>query len=284
MRAAACYTFEKLNCNLPEMDLNNLSSDQLYLYQICQAISSGQCLQNLALRNSGKMKHFRRPMTANRILRFYVTCINPFKPLKILTEFILKVYAPIWFSTKKKPSRSKKNWSRHLFTLMESSCYLSAELKQVVHLVIHRNAYFSHPENRLLAMITYDRQHVRKLGLRRILKAKQGIESINQNKDISQFHIPALNFSTKDYTNLIDWKNFELSVPPTFEIIHCRSRTSHDRQLKKLNSRIFLLFLSRSVYRKIRQNCHRGIVAAPRADPSGPWPALNIPDPSNSPP
>lgn len=35
--------YEIINCELPNVDFNDLSSNQKYMYQICLAASSGQC-------------------------------------------------------------------------------------------------------------------------------------------------------------------------------------------------------------------------------------------------
>ena len=43
---------------------------------------------------------------------------------------------------------------------------------QPVDPVLQRNGYFAHPKNLLLAMISDERQYIRELGLRRILKAR----------------------------------------------------------------------------------------------------------------
>ena len=77
---------------------------------------------------------------------------------------------PVWFSIKMHPSC--KDGARHLFKIIQQSRYLSKELRDIVDPVLQRNGYFSHPENLMLAMITDERQHIRELGLRRILKAR----------------------------------------------------------------------------------------------------------------
>jgi len=54
---------------------------------------------------------------------------------------------------------------------------------------IQQNSFFGHPENLLLAMISDERQHIRELGLRRILKAR-----MTKCKSIWEFATPELNF------------------------------------------------------------------------------------------
>ena len=60
----------------------------------------------------------------------------------------------------------------YIFQLISRSRYLSTDQKEIVDPVIQRNSFFTHTENILIIMITDDREHGPKLGLRRILKAR----------------------------------------------------------------------------------------------------------------
>ncbi|KAF2882105.1 hypothetical protein ILUMI_24067 [Ignelater luminosus] len=60
--------------NLPDLPKNvvdELSTDQKYLYEICQTVSTGSCSPELANRQPGKMVHSRWLTSANRIHRHY---------------------------------------------------------------------------------------------------------------------------------------------------------------------------------------------------------------------
>ena len=81
--------------------------------------------------------------------------------LKHLVNYVMKVYSPGWFSIKM--HLSCKDGTRHLFKTMQQSHYLSKELRYIVNPVLHRNGYFGHPENLLLAMISDERQYIREL-------------------------------------------------------------------------------------------------------------------------
>ncbi|KAK2577113.1 hypothetical protein KPH14_011881 [Odynerus spinipes] len=66
--------------NIPEIEQNvvdQMSTDQKYLYKICQAVGAGICSSELANCQPGKMAHSRWLTTANRILRLYVASTNP---------------------------------------------------------------------------------------------------------------------------------------------------------------------------------------------------------------
>lgn len=163
-------SFKSINTELPEVTQNDLSTDQKYLFQMCCAIRDGNCPTNLATKDPGKMSHARWLTTANRVLRLYVSTINPSLNLPILTEYIIKVYSPVWFAIKTKPLIY--DGARHLWKAIKASRIFSDKVKKVIDKVFQDNAYFAHPENILLAMLTDSRQYIRQLAVRRIMKAR----------------------------------------------------------------------------------------------------------------
>ena len=162
--------FEKIDCDMPTVDLKSLSTDQKYMWEIANAVSCGECSPALTQRQPGTLNHSRWLTTANRVLRLYVATSEPSEQLKTLSTYIVRVYIPMWFCIKTKPSC--KDGARHLWKTIYLSRYLSPELKRVIDPVLQRNSFFAHPENLILSMITDERIHIRQLGLRRILKAR----------------------------------------------------------------------------------------------------------------
>lgn len=160
--------FKTRHCELPLITKKDLSTDQQYLYDICSSISSGACTARLSKLEPGKICHARWLTTANRILRTYVSTKNPSKNLITLTDFVLKVYAPLWFTIKTKSSCI--HGAKHVFKQIQLIRYLPAKLKAIVEDVVQRNSYFAHPENILLTMLGDDRKPIRKLAVSRILK------------------------------------------------------------------------------------------------------------------
>src|SRR6218665_197188 len=108
--------------------------------------------------------------------------------------------------------------------MLVKSRYLSRpKHKRIVDPVIHRNAYFTHPDNLLLAMMMDHRQHIRELGLRRVMKAR----AAHHSGQIRKFKVPAkLNFDAVEYFDMIDW-----AVCP-------HTTLPYSRQLQTLSSRI----------------------------------------------
>lgn len=149
--------------------MNVYLTSQRVVYNICQAIDKGSCDENLSKKNPGKIVHSRWLTTANRILRLYVATENASENLQTLLKFILIVYAPMWFTIKTKPSCMYG--ANHLFKTILISRYLPGPLKSIIDPVIQRNGFFGHPENIILAMLADDRQHIKTLALRKLLKA-----------------------------------------------------------------------------------------------------------------
>jgi len=199
--------FDAVHTELPVVIPEDLSTDQRYLYEMCKSVDAGCCPEELSRRNPGKMAHSRWLTTANRVLRLYVSTKNPSASLKMLVAFVVQVYAPVWFAVKSKPSC--KDGARHVWLMVHLSRSLPPEVKAVIDPIIQRNAYFAHPENLLLAMVTDERHHIKQLGLRRILKARQQMRT-----GVRKFCVPTINFDSADYVDLINWMETDVTVPP----------------------------------------------------------------------
>jgi len=96
--------FQKKQCDFLEISIDDLSGDQQYLKNICIAVNSAHCPVSLSHREPGKLVMSRWVTLANRILRLYTSTENPSATLKIILEFIMKMYAPMGFLIKSKPS------------------------------------------------------------------------------------------------------------------------------------------------------------------------------------
>ena len=76
-----------------------------------------------------------------------------------------------------------------------------------------KNAYFLHPENILLSMITAENVTVRKLGWCKFLKVRTVSSSNNgvRNFKITNINTEALNYNYE----AIDWQSVEVTEPPS---------------------------------------------------------------------
>ena len=148
----------RLTEELSNLDPKELSTDQQYLLEICNSISTGECSVDLTMRNPGCLNHSRWLNSANRILRLYVSNKHPFEKLQALIMFIIRVYTPMWFAIKS--HSSCKDGARHFHRMITRSRYPSEQHKKIIDPVLRRNSYFAHPENVILAMITDHRSHI----------------------------------------------------------------------------------------------------------------------------
>ena len=196
----------------PLPHLQDLSTDQEYLYKIHTAIRSGECSAALAANSPGKLSHSRWLTAANRILRLYVSSVNPSQNLLWISHFIMKVYAPMWFAIKCKSSF--ENGAKHIFDTIRLSREFPSEVKDIIDPIIKRNSYFAHPENMLVAMLYDERIHIRELSLRRILKSRK---AVSNRSIIREFKVPSLNFDANDYIDLIDWSKEIITSPPVMQ-------------------------------------------------------------------
>lgn len=201
--------FEKIDVMLPDIDSEDLSTDQRYLYEMVTGISKKSISLSLSQKDPGKLNHSRWLTTANRILRLYISIENPSENLKLLTKYVVTVYTFVWFNIKAKPSC--RYGSIHLFNLIKASRFLPEECRTIIEKTLQRNAFYAHPENIILATLGDSRENVRELAVNKIL------ESRVKNKDetiIREFKIPKLNFNADDYIELIDWESISFTEPP----------------------------------------------------------------------
>jgi hypothetical protein len=246
--------YEAIEADLPEIDVKTLSSDQLYLYKMCQAVLSGDCPIDLAMMIPGPLNHARWLTTASRILRQYVATSQPTRKLIDLATFILRVYAPSWFTIKKNSHITDA--PRNLWMLTVRMRYLTEEYKKIVFPVVQNNAYAAHPENILLTMLVDKRSTIREEAATRILAAREKFDS-SMEQTIRKFYIPELNFYANDYTELIDWTNCEILEPPITTLISSddliKIRQGETVPLTKLADNISLPCHNQAVERCVKE-------------------------------
>lgn len=107
--------------NFPQISIQNLSSDQKYLFEMGLAIKNGSLSDQLASHTPGPMNHARWLTFAARILRTYVAQEKPDKKLVILAKFIMSVYIPFWHLVKTQNSISYA--AQHFLGLIQMTRY-----------------------------------------------------------------------------------------------------------------------------------------------------------------
>ena len=172
-----------------------------------QAVSQGSCPLCVAHKRPGKMGHSRWLTTASRILRHYMSEEDSAVTLVQIATYIMKVYVPVWFAIKQQPCFT--NGAKHLFKMLHSIQTLDHQSKAITNKVLQRNAFFAHPENLLVAMISDENLIIRQLGWRRIMKARS-----NKEENLRTFIVPDVNINANAYHEMINWQECELTEPP----------------------------------------------------------------------
>ena len=111
--------FESIPSEFPAVDAGNLSVDQQYLFDICLAGITGKFSDQLSHRQPGKLVVSRWLTLRIRVLRLYIATKNPSYNLRMIAEFVVKIYGPIWFAIKTKKSCTGD--SRHLWLMIHKS-------------------------------------------------------------------------------------------------------------------------------------------------------------------
>ena len=130
----------KLNAKIELIELRedvikSLSHDQKYLYDITCAIKSGIFPEDLKDRAIGVHDHARWLNLANRLCRAWCSeqslPSNAVKNLKLLVEFIVGVYSPLWFEIKVKHS-----WIEGPNHILKQLQLVSLQPKKVQNIVL----------------------------------------------------------------------------------------------------------------------------------------------------
>ena len=196
----------KVPVDLPASFIQGLSSEQEYFYLICLAVQSGEFPESLKSSKNGNIHQARWVNTASGILLLYCTTAKPAATLKRLCTIILNVYAPNFFKIKTDWHVSKAAPVFYFMYDMARKCLNSSEMQVYKH-SLEINCYSIHPEMILLAMVFDDDLTIRKKAIKEyILKCDK-----NQKRN---FKKPSINWKARSYTDLVDFKENPVSMPP----------------------------------------------------------------------
>ena len=138
---------------------------------------------------------------------------KPSENLKLLAEFVMKIYVPAWFWSK---SQSSCVFGPiNFFKMIQFSRYLSPNHRKIVDDVLQRNAFWAHSENVLLAMLYDENKHIRELAYRKILASRQ--QNHGTLSVLRKFRVPLLNFQAQSYVHMLQWDLVERLEPPYYK-------------------------------------------------------------------
>ncbi|GBM61515.1 hypothetical protein AVEN_17058-1 [Araneus ventricosus] len=101
---SSIINFEAIELDEISINKTDLSNDQQYLLDIVIAIQTGQCAPDLAVRDPGSLSPSKWFTCAIRVLCFFISQTSPKSELKMLVNYIMKTYAPVWFVIKRQLS------------------------------------------------------------------------------------------------------------------------------------------------------------------------------------
>lgn len=113
----------------------------------------------------------------------------------------------MWFQVKKYPSCT--DGAKNLWFLVKSSRYMPRHLLDIIDPVIHRNSYFRHVENILLAML-FDENSTNRRKAFNYIKEMRRSESTNGRI----FKTSKINLDAESYIELINFDKVSLTEPP----------------------------------------------------------------------
>lgn len=234
--------FKRIKLDIDKLPANidnwNLTSDQKYLLELANAIDGGIVSDKLAKQKPGNMHKARWVTTMSRTLRVYASAKHPSIVLQILVTYIMKVYVPVLLAIKKQPSFV--HGSRHLH-LMCSLCQQYFDKKEPAYSsafkemqnTVNNNGYFANSENILLAMITDEDQHIRRMAYDYIITARLTRHEAAAADVVRFFEKPNnINFGAKHYSNLIRLNFDNIWEPP---VLQTKKLSIHDLQELRLS-------------------------------------------------
>lgn len=217
-------TLENMPHCVQSFDLSRLNSDQKFLFELSQAVDFGNVTNNIANRKPGDLYDPRWTTLAIRMLRLYMSTVNPSIQLIGVVHFIQKVYVPCFFWIKCFP-----DWTegpRHLHRILWFSRSLPKNAFKAIYDRVVYNSYFAHSENLLLSMITDSDVKIRRKGYELILKARlknsahdlvSNVRIFKKPAKLEVKHSDSVNIHEREidhYSKLIDWNVTELLEPP----------------------------------------------------------------------
>jgi hypothetical protein len=185
--------------------VKSLSDDQKYLYKITHAINAGVFPENLKSKEIGPHSHARWLNFANRICLLWcseiVLSVEETYNLQLLVEFIVGVYAPLWFEIK-----VKWKWTEgpnHILKQLKLLCHQRLKVKDIVMPYVLSSSWNAHSENVLQTLLCSLEKTERQFAVETILKLRGDLKYGNTSVRSRKHHIH--NENAESLFDLIDW-------------------------------------------------------------------------------
>lgn len=227
--------FDPIKLDIHQLPTNiddwNLTSDQKYLLEMAKSIDAGNISEKLSRQKPGKMHKARWITTMSRLLRVYVSVKDPSIVLRVLVQYIMKVYLPVLLAIKSKPSFVHGSRHLHLLVSLSKQYFGNKEYTTVyneIKNVVNNNGYFANSENILLSMITDEDKTIRKEVYDFIITARL-TRSDNESSNVRYFEKPRnINFNANHYSQLIKLNFNNISEPPILKKFNFSLKNLHE--------------------------------------------------------
>ena len=207
--------------NLSPEVLNDLSTDQKYIYMIYRTIREGVVFGNVDQLTIGPVCLARWLTTAARLMRIYISHHNldatASANLHTIVRFIVTCYVPTWFQIK-----SNDCWlegPRHYLGLLKRLRYQDDGVIEIVEKTVRNGAWYAYSESNLQAQISSPDRDEREFAINMIKKFRvaQGNPDYGNDKPRARI-LPDVNLMATTLQDLIDWDQAEHEPPLTCSI------------------------------------------------------------------
>ena len=139
---------------IPQRVLVQLSTDQIYFYEISMAIQRGKhFLDSSTVHTRRRKATFSRWLTlAKRQMRYYISQETPSGTLNQLVNFILNCYAPFIFQVKLQ--HFVEEGSSNFFVMLKLVQSLPQPDQEILFPILETNSYRVHSESILISACT----------------------------------------------------------------------------------------------------------------------------------
>ena len=208
--------FEPVQGIVPEaIDAELLQNQDIRnLFHLCNLVQKGPEAEEKLLKYfkciPGVVTASRWVTSINNILCHYMQEENPTDNHLLIIKIIVKIYGPLIFNIKMDWHITKA--PIHYFNILKYSRELLLhdypQLFQVVIKVLQNNPYNAHHEA-LLPCMLFDPEMKDKA----VEKIAELREAEKGSKKVRQYQKPNINFNAENYTELLDFKDFNSSPP-----------------------------------------------------------------------
>ncbi|XP_065653685.1 uncharacterized protein LOC136080671 [Hydra vulgaris] len=187
--------------NIPIEVVNDLSHYQRLLFEYCLGISKGFVNPIFCRRKIGPLNNARWLTLAIRIMALYTRTEAPSLEHVRLVNFIVQVYAYIWFLIKR--SSKFMDSPSIFFKMTEQIRKQDEEIQNICFKNLKKNSYCLLPENFLYCMLRDEDSNIREQALLVIKKLRTSKDKECRVTNIANVDI---NFQATSWTELIDFK------------------------------------------------------------------------------